>query len=496
MTIQISHAPPAQSYGGMGVLAGNAQYNRELYPQLVQQDQFAQQMQQRENAMLFQAAVQAQEQERRQQFGAILQQRAQDQQLRLGQQHGDYALAQSYLHDQSQYANQRNLFDHQMNRDQAAQEARAALELQHQQNVLARQTEYQDQRRQAEESQVWKERFANPFSEYDTEVAKLTQAGMQYAPGDQERLQSIRGDIEKMSTAVQRGQFFDNDVLPQFQARWAAMNRIKPSIPKQTVQDLWKEEAVDVYAKKWTGQMDDAGQPVMVDDPTQHLGTVTKNQKGQWVQTVRPVSGGKAPGQQQGQGGEQDDPWAMVAPEKQVAAVETIRAGVSKNAAARANLLKTLVEAERAALPEGATVDMARIKAEVAREIPDFYNESNVPPMIRDSFKQRAAQSQPAVQQQSPQPEPYSMKDAHTNETFVRSSIALGNGAAAIMDKPDVGPEATQAIMGQLRQLNELSANVKVEQWSPELRQSYAKMIEFARRRVQYELDRRNNPGV
>lgn len=204
MTIQISHAPPAQSYGGMGVLAGNAQYNRELYPQLVQQDQFAQQMQQRENAMLFQAAVQAQEQERRQQFGAILQQRAQDQQLRLGQQHGDYALAQSYLHDQSQYANQRNLFDHQMNRDQAAQEARAALELQHQQNVLARQTEYQDQRRQAEESQVWKERFANPFSEYDTEVAKLTQAGMQYAPGDQERLQSIRGDIEKMSRSEER----------------------------------------------------------------------------------------------------------------------------------------------------------------------------------------------------------------------------------------------------------------------------------------------------
>lgn len=113
MAIQISYQPAAATIGGMAGLAGSAQYMQQLYPQLVQQQQFAAQQEQQRQMAMFEAAVR--ERAQQQQFG---------QQMALQQLQGQQQIAQENLRLPARFA------EIQFQNDAAAERARQQIEAQ------------------------------------------------------------------------------------------------------------------------------------------------------------------------------------------------------------------------------------------------------------------------------------------------------------------------------------------------------------------------------
>lgn len=377
MPIVVQHNAPAGSYGGLGVLAGNAQYANTVYPQLVQQDQFAQQMLQRQNEIQFQVAAQQyalQQQQafeaQRAQYVAGQQARASDQDFRqryaLGQLQGEYGLAQQGIQDQNRLYAQERLFAQQHARDEAAQQARQLLDQQHQANMLERQGSILEQKQKWEEQQVWAERFDDPFSEYDKSVQPLLEQGMVYSEADQKRLDAIRDRISKTKAAEASGEFYRSDIDPEFRAAWREMSRIKPTIKNKSPQEQIQERTVTVQDKQ-TGQ----------------LVTGTIDAKGNFAQlrleTQKNPTGQPPPG---------SDPWSLLPPDKQMDAigkVSSVMASIENN---RSKWIEQRATTEALTAKETGVpiTPMAELERIAAQKFPMPFDASNVPPMMRGMF--------------------------------------------------------------------------------------------------------------
>jgi hypothetical protein len=455
MPIQVVHNAPAASIAGLGALAGDAKRMMDLYPLLVQQDQFAQQLGHQDQMAMFEAAQQAARQQQALQINAQ-QQLARDQQ-NFGQQeylqrqnilgHLLGQQNQAFIQDQLQGARSQDW----MARDQQAQEARLALDAQHQSKLLERRNAFEEEQARREQAQQWMDRFQDPFTEYEKNTAGLMKQGLEYTPDQSKALETVKKKIADLQDGVNSKRYSLNDVMPDFQALHSQLLRISPSQQKVTAEEQVRDQLVPIWGKI----MGPDGKSV--DDPNNFLGMGAPDPKTGVPKMV-------APNRSTGKGQLGAEPQEGVLDKIQIEqqkAYESYQGHRSKEITA----LAKEIQANETALP----FDAAYKRAE--QLVPNTWDPRYTPKHLQGG-QQPPPGGVPGAEG-APAPPPYDPVKDMVSGNF--SGIA--NGAIdSLGSGKERSPEATAAADQYFQRMQSIAQAVPPEQQTPEFQQQFKRL--------------------
>ena len=272
MAVNVVYQAPAGAYAGMGNLAGQGEFYRWLYPQQVQQNQFAVNLQHQDMTNAAQAAFQAQQADQARQFQAYQQQQQFGQQQVLQRQSQIAQLrGQEYLQNQrDQRLAENEKFRLQLQEKLATD--RLNLDQKHQLNIEARRNSFEEQQQKYAENKQWQDRFYNPFAEWSKVVEQAQKAGMTYDVGVEKEAAAAQQEINNIRKSVDDEQFKFKEVEKPFRAAWSKLMQSVPTKPQVTDQ-----ERVDKKQVVWkmpdgslvSGQLDKFGDFEPIQPPKQ-----------------------------------------------------------------------------------------------------------------------------------------------------------------------------------------------------------------------------------
>lgn len=456
MPIQVVHNAPAGAIAGLGAIAGDAQRMMQLYPLLVQQDQFAQGMSHQDALAQFEAAQQAARQQQVMQFQAA-NQAFQNQQQFLQQDYlqrqniaGHLAGQQNQAFIQDRLQQQRG--DDWMLRDQQAQKARAELDLQHQQQILERRNAFEEQQIQREQAQAWLNKFNDPYSEYEKTTAQLQKQGMQYTPDQSEALKIVRQKIADLQDGVHEKRYTLNDVMPDFQALHNQLMRIQPSQRVASPQEQVHEQIVPLFGKRM-----DPATGELVDDPANFLGYASPDPKTGVPKMVAPnrsSSGKNALGLDQPDGTLDAN---QIAQQK---AYESYSVHREKQIS---DMTRQIMDSQ-----QGMMYADARRQAEML--VPDKWDPRYTPKHLQGN-----PQGSPGAQGS---PQGFQGFGDPTQEMTTQTQVALDpmSRAAVNMLMKDPDPDTLRAQDDMFQRMSKIAASVPPEQQTPEFQRAYGRM--------------------
>ena len=221
----------------MANIAGQGEFYKWLYPQLVQQNQFATQLAHEDMTNAAQAAFQAQQQQQRQAAAMQMQQASLQQQAAIENMRQNRMFQQQGILDAQREQRQAAMQQFMLDRDAQQQFARQQYDIGHQALLLDRRSQLEQQQAALEDTKLWESKFSNPFADHGKAVAEAQKNGLTWGQGVQEEAANAQKDIRQILQNVQAGNYNFADVKPQFKQAYARMMQAVPTERAETEQE-------------------------------------------------------------------------------------------------------------------------------------------------------------------------------------------------------------------------------------------------------------------